>query len=66
MSSSKSTYQRRSKVQPATPRSKALAKRHLSDSIKYNKSHMEDHAKAMKEDAKALKKMAKSVKKRGK
>jgi hypothetical protein len=44
------TSQRRSNVKPATAKDKALAMKHLKESIRYNKSHAADHMKAAKQD----------------
>lgn len=43
-------------VKPTTPKDKALSKRHLKESVKFNKAHAKDHEKAAKEAARELKK----------
>lgn len=58
--STRSTSGRRSSHQPVTASNQALSKKHLRESIAFNKAHADDHVKAMKEDAKALKKVNKA------
>lgn len=51
---------RRSGAPPATAKNLAMSKRHLRESVQFNKKHADEHAKAMKEDLKSLKKINKA------
>lgn len=45
---------KRSEAKPVTPANKAMSKRHLQDSIRFNESHAADHKKAAAQDRKKL------------
>ena len=50
---------RRNPAKPVTARDKAMSKRHLRESIRYNEAHARDHMKAAQADKKLLKKRGK-------
>lgn len=46
----------RSETKPVTSEDKKLSKKHLKDSIRFNKDHAQEHLKLMKKDEKLLRK----------